>query len=720
MTPVPHPHLLARAGLALSFLLVVACGKESTSDGLPASSRGPVIIISIDTLRADHLPMYGYDRVRTPNIDALARDGVAFENAYAHVPLTLPSHLSMLSGKLPAVHGVRNNLGYRFDAAANATIPSLLKKNGYATGAAVSAYVLRGSTGIGAAFDHYDDTMDKSEGALVGEIQRSGSRTVAAAQRWIDSNRERPFFFMLHLFEPHAPYAPPEPFRTEYAGHTYDGEIAVADAMFGQFIDFLKTKEIYNEATIILLSDHGEGLGDHGEQQHGIFLYREAVRVPLVVKLPGASRAGSRVATPVQLIDILPTIAEIVGFVPPTDLAGRSLLAIAQGETPIRRIFSESMYPRIHLGLSDLASLIDSKHHYIDAPRAELYELESDPHEKRNVLAEQRRVFAVMKREIETFPRTLAAPSNIDPEEAVKLAALGYLSAPAPSGGEGDLADPKDHIQDLERAAQASSFIESGRIGEAIAILRGVVERNPKFADGWSQLGRAYEREGRFEDSIKAYRKTIEISPMLATDSAISLAESFLSLHKIDESIQHAKLATSTHPGAAHAVLAKAYLAKKDLAAAEAEAGWLMEDPSRRVEGMVAMAQIRIAQKRLDDAESLVASANIEMKTRGAEPVAMLAFVRGDILARKGQAAEAQKAFLAETTMFPRNREAFVRLAALQTLEGRVLEAEQTFERMAKGSPGPSSFALAADVFESLGQPAAAARWRARTRKAAR
>jgi arylsulfatase A-like enzyme/cytochrome c-type biogenesis protein CcmH/NrfG len=715
MTPVRRYPELVCTGLALLALLAAGCRKERPGGALLPSKRGPVIIISIDTLRADHLPLYGYNGLKAPNIDALAKDGIAFEEAWAHVPLTLPSHVAMLTGELPAENGVRNNLGYRFDAAAHATIPSLLKKEGYATGAAVSAYVLRGSTGLAAAFDSYDDAMDSSEGASVAELQRSGTRTLAVSEKWIDANRERPFFFMLHLYEPHAPYEPPEPFRSEYAGHEYDGEIAAADAVVGGFVSFLKERNLYDDATIIFMSDHGEGLGDHGEIQHGIFLYRESIRVPLVLKLPGSKRGGTRIATPVELIDIFPTVAQIVKADPPKTLAGRSLLAIAEGEKPDRRIFGETMYPRIHLGLSDLASLVDATHHYIDAPRAELYDMRSDPEEKKNILADERRVFAAMKRELVTHDRTLKAPSNIDREEAKKLSALGYLSAPAPAAG-GELGDPKDHIADLEAAAAAAKLAETGKAEEAIAILRGLVARNPKFADAWSQLGRACERAGRLEDSIAAYRKTIDISPTLVPDIALSLAESYLSLGRVDDSIAHAKLGMAAHPGAAHAVLAKAYLSKSDFAAAETEAQWLTNDSTRRIEGLLAMAQIRTVQKRFDDAWSLVESARAEAAARGGQPVPLLAFVRGDLLAIRGQTAEAEQAFRDEMRLFPRDREAFVRLAALQTLQGRVADAERTFEQMLKASPDRSSYLMAADTFQALGQPGVATRWKARAR----
>jgi choline-sulfatase len=702
---------LSRCTLAFLLLVAAACGREKP---VPASLP-PVILISVDTLRADHLPAYGYRSVRTPHLDAFAKQAIVFENAYSHVPLTLPSHVSLLTGTLPSANGVRNNLGYRFDAAAHPTIPSLLKTRGYVTGAAVSAYVLRASTGLGPAFDEYDDAMDKAAGASVGELERAGPRTLAAAKAWIERQPAgQPFFYMLHLFEPHAPYAPPEPFRTEYAGREYDGEIAAADSLVGEFLDFLRQKGIYDKALIVFLSDHGEGLGDHGESQHGIFLYREAIHVPLLVKLPDGHRGGERVAAPVQLVDVLPTVAAIAGLEVPADATGTSLLKIADGGSAERSIFSETMYPRIHLGLSDLASLVNAKHQYIEAPRAELYDLVADPAEKTNVLADERRVTAAMRTEMKRYDRTLAAPSAISAEEAAKLSALGYLSS-TPSPASGELADPKDHIADLETAARAEQLTQEGRVGEAIALLQELVKRNPRFADAWSQLGDALSRAGRVEESIAAWRKTIEIAPMLASDGAISLAESYLAMQKFDDSIEHAKLALGTHPGAAHMLLARAYLAKGDLGAAEAEAGSLETDPLRRVDAAVLLAQIRVAQRRLDEAGRLLAGAR---QSAAGRPIPSLAFAEGDLAARLGRIAEAKRAFAAEIESFPGNREAWVRLAVLQALDGDLRAADATFERMLRALPGPATRAVAADTFEKLGQPGLAARWRARQRGA--
>src|SRR5258706_16119 len=358
---------MRRCLLPLLLPFAVACGRHEPPS--PRYERAPVILISVDTLRSDPLPAYGYRGVETPAIDALARDGMLFEHAYSHCPMTLPSHLSMLTGLTPVEHGVRNNLGFRFDAGKTASLPRVLKAHGYATGAAVSSYVLRGDTGLRDAFDYYEDSVNPPPGASFADHQRSGATTTALAEQWIGAHAAQPFFFFLHLYEPHVPYEPPEPYRSRYANR-YDGEIATADAIVGNFVQFLKAKGIYDRAIVVFTSDHGEGLGDHGELQHSILLYREAIQVPLVVKLPASARHGERVSAPAGLIDIARTIAELTGVELKTPSAA-SLLSLP----PSRDIYSETIYPYVQLGWSDLKSVVNERSHYIDSSRPELYAL---------------------------------------------------------------------------------------------------------------------------------------------------------------------------------------------------------------------------------------------------------------------------------------------------------------------------------------------------------
>ncbi len=298
------------SALAAALLLSVFCRSGKT-----VFPRAPVILISIDTLRADHLPDYGYADVETPALRALRKDSILYENAYSHVPLTLPSHAALLTGLLPYENGVRDNVGFRLSPS-HQTLAVLLRSRGYATGGSVSSYLLRGETGISTGFDFYDDELEHNT------VERPGTVSEARLERWLESASAsgRPVFAFLHLYEPHTPHAPPEPFRTRYAGHLYDGEIAASDVIVGSLLDFLKRKNLYEPAIVIVLSDHGEGLGDHGEEEHSVFLYREDIRVPLFVKLPGSRLAGRKMSAPVALTDVFPTVTALLGIKAPVNV----------------------------------------------------------------------------------------------------------------------------------------------------------------------------------------------------------------------------------------------------------------------------------------------------------------------------------------------------------------------------------------------------------------
>jgi choline-sulfatase len=462
-------------------------------------------VISVDTLRADHLPVYGYRGVETPSIDALARDSIIFENAYSNVPLTLPSHAAVLTGLLPYENGVRDNTGFRL-APAHRTLAALLQSASYATGAAVSSYVLRADCGLAAGFDSYDDSGEDNP-----TRERAGTESVAALIKWAASVRDRPLFLFLHIYEPHAPYTPPEPFRTRYASMPYDGEIAAADAAVGSFIGFLKHAGLYDRAILVFLSDHGEGLGDHGEQEHGVFLYREALRVPLLLKLPGSHDARRTVSAPVSLTDVVPTILSLLSIPLPGDLHGVPLNSIPSGRaTPPRRIYSETFYPRLDLGWSDLASLADERYHYIHAPRPELYDIAADPREKNDLAAGLSAPFRSMRVALEGMSRPFAMPERSSPEELKKLAALGYISVSPGTPADGPLPDPKDKVEALTEIKRLFELYYAGRYGEAIVSARTLVGREPQVLSAWSMLSDSLDHAGRLGDAIEALKSGID------------------------------------------------------------------------------------------------------------------------------------------------------------------------------------------------------------------
>ena len=575
--------------------------------------KPPVILISIDTLRSDHLPAYGYRAIATPSIDRLAADGIVYEHAFSHVPLTLPSHASIFTGLLPAHHGVRDNAGFRLDAK-TPTIASMLRAHGYATGGVVSAYVLRATTNANAGFDAYDDAIPFIEGAPTGNVARIGRDSIAIARQWIAGKSTQPFFAFVHLFEPHAPYEP-----------TYDAEIVASDALVGELLDALRASGIYDDALIVLLSDHGEGLGDHGEREHGVLLYREALQVPLIVKLPRNERRGTRVAQAVQLVDVLPTIAAVTGAAAPKH-DGRSLL----DPQVARPIHGETLYPRLHLGWSELRSLIAWPHHLIDGPKPELYDVARDPRETRDLREPERRVYAKLRAAV--APPTPAVAQRIDPEEAKKLAALGYVSAQAPAAVSS--LNPRDHLQDLDALKQVTELMSSGAFADAAALMERLLATNPGWSDLRDQLGVAYEAMGDLARAEKTYRDAIRTTPELAPAFALPLAGVLIARGALDDAEAHARLALAHDPRGTHETLARIAAARGDLTLARREAELAGSD--------FVLAQVLLAQ---DDPHGALAALQRIYSRKNGLPKGYFALA-GEVFLKLGRKEEARLAFL--------------------------------------------------------------------------
>jgi len=549
---------ISRRAFAL-FLAAAAC-----RGGVhPWYPNAPVILISIDTLRSDRLPAYGYRRGSTPAIDALAADAIVYEHAYSHYPLTLPSHTSILTGLLPPHHGVRDNVGYTLDGAKHPTLARLFKSAGYDTGGFVSAFVLRHETGIADGFEVYDDRLTSGANQSLDAGQRPGNETTRHAVAWLRGRAGRPFFLFLHLYEPHTPRSAPEPFRSRLAD-PYDAEVAAADASVGTLLATLKDLGIYDRAVVVLLSDHGEGLGDHGEQTHGVFLYREVLQVPLLLKLPAGRNAGARIDRPARLVDVLPTLLELAAIEAPT-VDGRSLIARAGSELA-RPVYSETFYPRLHYGWSELTSLIDSDHHYIDGPNPELYEMNTDPGERRNVAGSDRAVLAGLRRDLAGYDRTLREPEPASGEAAARLASLGYLTGSAVTAN-GPLPDPKSQLGVVHRMENAFAAMDAGDAARAAEGFRAILETNPRMTDIWSSLGLALQREGRHEEAVPAFERALALSstPVFAPP----LAWSLVALGRLDEARKLATAALPAAPREAYELLVEIAVRSHDLEGAE-------------------------------------------------------------------------------------------------------------------------------------------------------
>ena len=504
-----------RAGAVLIVAILSAIGcSRGVQPGYRAPDGTPIILISVDTLRSDRLPAYGYEGVETPAIDALRRDGILFERAYTHVPLTLPAHTSLLSGLLPPTHGVRDNLGYTVDPAKGPLLQQALKGAGYATGAGVSAFVLRRATGIDAGFDFYEDGIELSPdpgSPGIQSVQRPGIETLEAVRPWLRTVVDQPVFLFFHIFEPHTPYEPPAEYAARYES-AYDGEVAAADAVVGALLDELRDLDLYERALIVFLSDHGEGLGDHGEDEHGVFLYRSTLQVPLILKLPGAERAGETVGDPVQLIDVYPTVVSILGLPGGEYLQGRSLLTPQGPEPGDQAIYAETLYPRLHFGWSDLAALIVDRFHFIDAPQAELYDLLQDPDELENLVGSRPELEAELQTALSAYDRELEAPAASDPETQRRLHALGYLGEATVVEGE-VLPDPKTRVGVLAEIRAAHGLFADGDLDAAVSAFQNVVAKDPGIEDAWDYLALSQLALGRPEEASATYLTALEHVP---------------------------------------------------------------------------------------------------------------------------------------------------------------------------------------------------------------
>ncbi len=694
------------AAVALALVVLAGCARG----GAPGVAAGtPVVLVSIDTLRSDHLPAYGYRGVETPAIDALRRDGVLFERAYTVTPLTFPAHASLLTGLWPEAHGVRDNVGYPLDEAKIAAgdlpyLPHLLRTAGYATGAAVSAYVLQGRGGLRAGFDLYEDDIEYQTGRGLGGLQRAGGETLRPALAWLRGVAGKPFFLFLHLYEPHTPYDPPAPFAKP-GRSPYDGEIAAADAVVGDLLAELRRLGVYDRAIVLLVSDHGEGLGEHGEAEHGVLLYREAIQVPLLLKLPDGQRAGTSVAAPVSLVDVAPTLAELLDLPRSPAWPGRSLLEDAGGAAGERAIYAETFYPRLHFGWSELAAVVQGDRHLIEGPDPELYDLRRDPAERRNLRASERRAFAALRRALDDHDRRLRPPAAVDEESRRAMIALGYVG----SGGGGEtsgepLPDPKTRVGSLGDLQTGFRHAARREHAAAAAAFRRVLAENPRMPDAWEFLGHSLAKLERPEEALAAYREALRASEG-SPHIAMSAASLYLELGRLEDAEQHARLALVAHPSFAHGLLAQIALARGDLAAAESAAQASAEKGSARVRPLLTLAAVRHAQERYEEALRLIDQAVLvyrERRTPDPELLQGLHLLRGRALADLGDVAAAEAAFQREIELFPADPRAYSNLALLYALAGRPRAVGPTLRRMVEDHPSAAAYAEAVKTLRVL------------------
>lgn len=589
-------------------------------DGRPEKTPRPdIFLITIDTLRSDHVRCYGYERIQTPAIDELAKQGIRFTQAFTPSPITNSSHTSILTGLLPSSHGV-SDFGVPL-APNHSTLAEILNKEGYRTAAFIGSVILDSkklAPGLDRGFEFYDNFPEETETkSRWGRLERRGMDVVQRAETWLNAHDAAPHFVWVHLYDPHDPYEPPPPYSDIYRDRLYDGEIAYADSALGQFIAYLKKRNWYQEGLVIVVGDHGEGLGEHGEDTHGIFLYDSTTHVPLILKLPNGQEAGKVVVEQVRTTDILPTILELLGILAPGSLDGTSLKpTFLDSGAPSLTVFGETDYP-LRFGWAPLRSVRSEGFKFIEAPEPEFYDLRSDPRELRNH-------YVPWDAEVQKLRKTLAesrlAPLHagkpsataVSPSTIDELRALGYLSSadarsstdvPEPSL----LPDPKGKIEEQNLLHVAMIASEDGRTVEARKALEKVLQLNDRSEAALLQIGRLERESKNYTEAARYLRRASELRP----DDA-EIAFEFGGALDLSGDLPGARRAlegslklNADHP-AARVLLGQVCLKSNDPKAAEDEFETALLLQPASAEGQIGLAKALLRQKKFGDALELL------------------------------------------------------------------------------------------------------------------
>jgi arylsulfatase A-like enzyme/tetratricopeptide (TPR) repeat protein len=629
------------------------------------AARPNVVLVTLDTTRADHLGCYGYPQATTPNLDALARHGVVFAHASSVAPLTLPAHSTILTGMQPTFHGVRVNgstaLGQSQD-----TLAEVLSAKGYQTGAFVGAFVLDGRWGLNQGFDHYDDRFDlkKYKHLDLAAVQRPGNEVMDAALAWLESHKQGPFFAWIHLYDAHSPYEPPEPLLSRYQGRgpagLYDGEIAFADAQIGRLVSWLRAAAIDQKTVLVIVGDHGEGLGSHGEGTHGYFVYDYATRVPFLVVTPFEELRGIRIDSQVSSVDLFPTVLGLAGIGDGPKVQGRSLLPVLfHPQAPVESYaYAESMTPNLQFGWGALHSLRSTRYKLIQAPRPELYDLRADPGEETNVFdrnpEEASRLAARLERLMAETGQDAPSPesADLDRETVEKLAALGYVGAPvAPrtSTANASLADPKDKLRVFEGVQQAGEMILREEHAAAARTLEAALREDPDMPQALLMLGGAYGELGRTQEAKAQFDRVLKGDPK-SVQALVGMASVLMKEGKTGEVIALSKrtLSLDDRNTQAYALLGEVYTGQSKPAEALPYLEKAVEIQPKLTQNRLNLAGCLIEVKQFARAEAL-----LEEIVRDYPRFPLAQFNRGLLYDEQGRLEDARVAYAAEVTAYP-------------------------------------------------------------------
>ncbi len=667
----------------------------------PRPSELNVVFITLDTLRADRLGCYGFQGISTPAIDGLARDGVLFEQVTATVPLTFPAHASIFTGRIPPHHGVRDNGGF-FLEDSETTLAERFKQAGFVTGGFVAAWVLESRWGLSQGFDHYSDRFDLSQYKILslGTVQKQGDEVMSDALAWLETVKQRKFFAWVHLYDPHAPYEPPEPYKSRYPDQPYLGEVAYTDHVVGRLVEWLNGNGLMGRTLVVVTGDHGESLAEHGESTHGYFIYDSTMHVPLVIRTPWGLKGRSR--TQVAQVDIMPTVLDLLGLAPQPGIDGHSLVrALFDPRADLGHVaYSETYYPRYHFGWQHLQGLRDGKQQFIEAPRPELYDLAKDPGEASNVyktFTGQAEALRVAMRELaSTGEKAAPERKGLDPETLQRLAALGYVGNVAEADPDAVLPDPKDKLRVYALMNAAKRAGQEDRLEEAIAKMRAVIREDPEIMDAHLTIGNWLARVGKVDEAIAAYKEVLALKPDDET-AMVNLANLYRQRGRTDDELAaleifKAALKVNARNPQAWYQLATLYLDLGRMGDAQSTFKEALESNPKMGAAYNALGAIAFQKGDVDEAERLIRQGlDLEPEVRTGS------YNLGRILEVRGKPAEAERLYRRELATYPDHGRAHFNLAQMLRergdRQGYLAELRSSVEKAPKF--GASYFYLA-------------------------
>jgi choline-sulfatase len=663
------------------------------STGLPvyaqhstAKARPNIILISVDTLRADRLRSNSPGAEPTPNIDKLLHGGTSFSQETSMVPLTLPSHVSMLTSTYPFVSGVEDN-GERLAPGA-VTLAGTLRSHGYQTAAFLGSFVLDRRFGLDQGFDTYDSpsaslTSDSSD---PGDIKRKGEAVADAGEAWLNSHSDRPFFLFLHFYDLHTPYNLSAAEEAKY-GKGYNGELSYIDHVIGNLWEYLTAHDLVKKSLIVFTSDHGEGLGDHDETTHGFFIYQSTLRVPLIIHWPaGATPMPERVDTAASLLDLSPTILDAVRLPVPQAMEGKSLLAA--GGIPAD-VFSQSVYPQRHFGAAALAALRQGHYKYIDAPRPEFYDLAQDPGESKNLYADKESLASAYRERLHQLrqlykPRSGATAGTLSPEVIERLHALGYLTGAGPLPNSPPSAvDPKDRIADYEEYGRAIYQASQGQLEEANTVLEAILARDPDLSDVRLALGLNEQRMGRDTEAVDQFRIVVAAQPA-SSIAHLDAGLSYFNLRQYEKAERELNAALAISPGYAKAeiFLARTLAQRGEYDQSAAEFNHVLEETPDSYDAHDGLGMLAAMRGDWNESEKQLRAA-----LAIGPPTAETHNTLGNVYLRKGEMTVARGEFEEAVRLKPNYAAAHynlgVTLVALKDLDG----ARSEFEKALSADP---------------------------------